>query len=241
MVRKQPSSGRIPLQQDSADSDGVVFRSSVETGGIAYREWSDLDLVASLADECGDAYAELYRRHSQSVAAAARMILVNDDRSEDVVAEVFVALWLFPEKFDPERGTVLSFLRVKARGRSVDMVRMEMARRRREVADLRLPRPPMEAIDSRVLDSEFSAALREGVRQLPAGERESIELAFFSGLSYSAVAGELGIPEGTVKGRIRNGLKRLQSDKGIRLHWGVEQPLSAGVDLHQPSATGSAS
>ena len=89
------------------------------------------DLVASLVDECGDAYAELYRRHSRSVTAAVNMILVNDSRCEDVVAEVFVGLWFFPERFDSSRGSLLAFLRLKARGRSIDLVRAETARRRR--------------------------------------------------------------------------------------------------------------
>ena len=85
------------------------------SGDVPFVKWSDLDLVASLFDGSGDAYAEIYRRHSASVAAAARMILIRDHRCEDVVAEVFVSLWFFPEKFDPARGTLLAFLRLKAR------------------------------------------------------------------------------------------------------------------------------
>ena len=94
--------------------------------GIPYCDWSDRDLVACLSSGGGDAYAELYRRHSASVAAVARMILANDERCQDVVAEVFVGLWFYPEKFEPSRGSLLAFLRMKARGRSIDMVRSEM-------------------------------------------------------------------------------------------------------------------
>jgi RNA polymerase sigma factor (sigma-70 family) len=152
------------------------------------------------------------------------MLLPGDDRYEDVVAEVFVGLWFFPTKFDPRRGTLLSYLRVKARSRCIDIVRMETARRRREVAVFQLPIGSAELVENRVLGSEFALALRDGMSRLPAPERESIELAFFSGLSYDAVAAQLGIPEGTVKGRIRNGLRRLRANSVIRVHYGVEEP-----------------
>jgi RNA polymerase sigma-70 factor (ECF subfamily) len=203
--------------EQNAKSNASSAPSSVGSVGAAYREWSDLDLMALLVGECRDAYAELYRRHSRSVTAAARTILADDARCEDVVAEVFVALWFFPEKFDPSRGSLLSFLRLKARGRSIDMVRQETARRRREEIDARRTERPIETVDGRLLEDDFVIALRAGVGLLPKPECEAIELAFFSGLTYQAVAAQLGLPEGTVKSRIRTGLKRLQSNEGIRL------------------------
>ena len=240
--KKQPFGVGIPVQQNIGDTDGIAFRSNGGSDGLAYREWSDLELVASLADECGGAYAELYRRHSRSVSAIAKMILVNDDRCEDVVAEVFVALWSFPEKFDPQRGTLLSFLRVKTRGRCIDIVRNETARRRREAGVLTLPRSSVDSVDSRVLESEFAVAIRAGVSQLPKCEREAIELAFFSGLTYQAVAVQLGLPEGTVKSRIRAGLKRLQSNDGIQLLHDVTAEGAPGLEgVIQKSGTGKAS
>jgi RNA polymerase sigma-70 factor (ECF subfamily) len=183
------------------------------SGEVPFVKWSDLDLVASLFDGSGDAYAEIYRRHSASVAAAARMILIRDHRCEDVVAEVFVSLWFFPEKFDPARGTLLAFLRLKARGRSIDIVRAETARTRRETSGR--PQSPDVDADDALMGAESTLAVREALLQLPAAEREPIVLAFFSGLTYGAVAVRLGLPEGTVKSRIRAGLSRLRQSGSL--------------------------
>jgi RNA polymerase sigma-70 factor (ECF subfamily) len=176
-------------------------------------DWTDLDLVAALLDQSGDAYAEIYRRHVASVTAAARMILMKDHRCEDVIAEVFVSLWFFPEKFDPARGTLLAYLRLKARGRSIDIVRSEAARTRRETAE-----PPTFSdfnAEGALIGAEGALAVREALDRLPLVQREAIVLAFFSGLTYTEVAIRLGVPEGTVKSRIRMGLSRLRLDDGL--------------------------
>jgi RNA polymerase sigma-70 factor (ECF subfamily) len=216
-VNMQSSGEGDESKRMAVDSEATIARSSVGTNVMAYRDWSDLDLVASLAEECGDGYAELYRRHSLSVTATARMLLGNDSRCEDVVADVFVSLWLHPEKFDPARGSLLAFLRLKARGRTIDMIRNESARRRREATVIDLNPAWDEDVDSALIASDGAVAVRKALRLLPPIERDPIYLAFFSGLSYTAVAAELNLPEGTVKSRIRAGLSRLQSSSGLSL------------------------
>jgi RNA polymerase sigma-70 factor (ECF subfamily) len=165
--------------------------------------------MEAVVDNCGDAYAELYRRHSRSVAAAARMILGNTHESEDVAAEVFIGLWLAPEKFDPARGTLLGFLRMKAKARSIDVVRSASSRRGRETYDREGRKDPAD-IDSALLASESASLLRAALAQLPSAEQDPIYLAFFVGMPYSSVAVQLQLPEGTVKSRIRSGLLRLR-------------------------------
>jgi RNA polymerase sigma-70 factor (ECF subfamily) len=216
-LKKKPAPNGRAAELEATEADPVAARTSVGSGGIAYTEWSDLDLVASLVDESGDAYAELYRRHARSVTAAARMILVNDDRCDDVVAEVFVSLWFFPEKFDPTRGTVLAYLRLKARGRSIDLVRAEIARRRREDLERRSRVDGNDDADAVIVEAETALAVRDALAQLPMIEREPIRLAFFSGMTYKDVADKLELPEGTVKSRIRAGLNRLQMSDGLLL------------------------
>ena len=189
---------------------GQIQESIREAVASPCSTWSDFDLVAGLLDESVDAYFEIHRRHSASVTAAARMILMRDQRCEDVVAEVFVSLWFSPEKFDPARGSLLAYLRLNARGRSIDLVRAEVARARRETAV-----PPTihdVDVDAVLVGAERALALREALASLPATQREPIALAFFSGLSYTEVAVRLGLPEGTVKSRIRAGLSRLSED-----------------------------
>ena len=160
-----------------------------------------------LRDE--DAFAEVFRRHSPSVTAASAMILGRDERCDDVVAEVFFALWISPEAFEPVRGSLLGFLRVKAKGRSIDVVRSEVAARRRDQHDA-ANRLPDDEVDSDFLSAEMAALLRSALDSLPDPQRVPIELAFFEGMTYGAVALRLGLPEGTVKSRIRSGLQQLR-------------------------------
>ena len=161
---------------------------------------SDGALMQAVAAGSEDAYAELYRRHRPSVMAVAKMILGDGPAVDDVIAEVFVGLWRFPEQFDPTRGSFLGYLRLKTRGRSIDIVRSERSRKRRE--DKRSFLPPGLVMDTEatVVASEAAAQLRRVVASLSPLEREVIQLAFFTDMSYRAVATYLRIPEGTVKG-----------------------------------------
>ncbi len=172
---------------------------------------TDGELVEGIKAGDEAAYSEIYRRHVVSVRSVARMILVDASRCDDVVAEVFVALWTSPEKFDPDRGTLLGFLRLKTKSLSIDTIRSEASRRRREEG-ARREDPPDEDHDAMLIEAETTDALRSAVEQLVPSEREAITLAFFGGLSYTAVAAALRVPEGTVKSRIRAGLLRLRTD-----------------------------
>jgi len=195
----------------TAESDGTI------TAPVAGRGWSDGALVTAVLLRREDAFAELYRRHGASVTAVSSMILGSGPDSADVAAEVFATFWLAPHSFDPARGSLLSFLRMKARGRSIDVVRSTAARRRREVSDV-AGDARMELVagpDEMAVQSESADAMRRAVVDLPPGERDSIYLAFFEGMSYKAVAVRLGIPEGTVKSRIRSGLQRLRTSSGL--------------------------
>jgi RNA polymerase sigma-70 factor (ECF subfamily) len=213
MDQSQVSSRSTSVRPAQAGTAGTTPPTDEGSGEVPFIEWTDLDLVAGLFNAREDAYSEIYRRHSASVTAAARMILIRDHRCEDVVAEVFVSLWCYPEKFDPARGTLLAYLRLKARGRSIDMVRSDTARTRRETSGR--PSPQEFDGDGALIGAESSLAVREALVQLPAGQREAIVLAFYSGLSYLQVAVRLGIPEGTAKSRIRAGLSRLRQDNAL--------------------------
>ncbi len=174
---------------------------------VAMADRTDAALVACVVRQEIDAYTELRRRHLPSVTAVARMLLGSRASSEDVVDDVFVAFWLDPHRFDPTRGTLLAFLRLKARGRSIDLLRSDTARARREA--VRPTGPAAPEVDTRILDAEASGTVRAALDALPATEREPIELAFLTGMTYHSVAARLGLPEGTVKARIRRGLQRM--------------------------------
>lgn len=175
---------------------------------------SDAGLVRGVLLREVDAYTELRRRHLHSVTGVARALLGTRAGTEDVVADVFVAFWLDPYRFDPRRGTVLAFLRMNARGRSIDLLRSDTARTRREVT---APVHTMATdLDARIIDAETNGGVRAAMERLPILERRPIELAFFAGLTYGAVAVRLGLPEGTVKSRIRRGLQRMGQMEGLQ-------------------------
>lgn len=175
-------------------------------------ELSDAALVVAIGRWRQDALAEAYRRHAGAVFALARRLLAEASLAEEVVQEVFLRLWDHPDRFDPERGSLRSFLLAGCHGRSVDLIRSESSRRARESREHRERAEAGYDIEHEVLDLVVADSVRDALGKLPADERVAIELAYFGGHTYREVAEELGQPEGTVKSRIRAGLRRLRTN-----------------------------
>jgi RNA polymerase sigma-70 factor (ECF subfamily) len=173
---------------------------------------SDAGLVLALARFQQAALGEVYRRHAGAVFGLAKRLLTDQAKAEEVVQEVFLRLWNQPERFDPERGTLRSFLLAQAHSRSVDVLRADGARRRREERDARETAEAEYDVDRAVWDLALADHVREAMQQLHPTERAAVELAYFGGRTYREVAVELGEAEGTVKSRIRSGLKRLRAE-----------------------------
>ncbi|CAB4580686.1 unannotated protein [freshwater metagenome] len=173
---------------------------------------SDPGLVLALARFQQEALGEVYRRHAGAVFGLAKRILSDQAKAEEVVQEVFLRLWNHPERFDPERGTLRSYLLAQAHSRAVDVLRSDVARRKREERDAREAAESGYDLDRAVWDLALAEHVRAAMQRLHPGERAAVELAYFGGRTYREVALELGEPEGTVKSRIRNGLKRLRAE-----------------------------
>jgi len=176
------------------------------------REMSDAGLVVAISRYHQDALAEAYRRHAGAVFGLSRRLLSDAAMAEEIVQEVFLRLWNDPDKFDPGRGSLRSYLLAQCHGRSVDMLRSETSRRRREENDLRRTAESGYDLEREVWDLALADHVREALDGLPEGERQAIRLAYLGGHTYREVAIMLDEPEGTVKSRIRSGLKRLRSD-----------------------------
>jgi RNA polymerase sigma-70 factor, ECF subfamily len=163
----------------------------------------------------GRELGEAYERHAETVRRAAFSVVRDSALAEDVTQEVFLALWTRPDRYDPERGSFESLLRVMARSRALDAARRAGAvqrahdrlqnqpETRRTVGD-----DPAEAVTSELQ----SRRLRRAVRELPPEQREAIGLAYWGELTAAEVAARHGIPHGTAKSRIRIGLKKLRRD-----------------------------
>jgi len=170
---------------------------------------SDANLVIAISRWDEAALAEIYRRHAGAIFGLARRVLFNAQVAEEVVQEIFLRLWSAPERFDPGRGSLRSFLLTQTHGRAVDLLRSDSARRLREEREARHRAEAGYDIDREIWDLTVAEQLRDVLSSLPSGEREAIELAYFQGHTYREVAAMLAEPEGTVKGRIRSGLKRM--------------------------------
>jgi RNA polymerase sigma-70 factor (ECF subfamily) len=173
-------------------------------------EMSDAALVVGVGRWRNDALAEVYRRHGGAVFALARRLLQDPADAEEVVQEVFLRLWNAPEKFDSARGSLRSYLLAQCHGRAVDLIRSDLSRRRREERDARQTADRGYDLEHQVWDLAVAERVQDAMASLPVDERRAIELAYFGGHSYREVATLLGAPEGTVKSRIRAGLRRLR-------------------------------
>lgn len=173
---------------------------------------SDAVLVVAISRYRQDALAEAYRRHAGAVFALSRRLLLDPALAEEVVQEVFLRIWNDPEKFDPERGSLRAYLLAQCHGRSVDLLRSETSRRAREERDARRTAEAGYDLELEVVDLSVAEGIKEALAALPDGEREAIALAYFGGHTYREVAELLDEAEGTVKSRIRAGLKRMRAD-----------------------------
>ena len=171
---------------------------------------SDAVLVRAVAERRPEAMEELWRRHSVAVYGVTRRVTGAPATAEEVLQEVFLRLWRAPERFDPERGALRSYLLMEANARSIETVRHEVARRGREDRTMRVAPTAPDRVEDEVWDGVLAEHLRDALDSLSDGEREAIELAYYGGHSYRDVAAILGLPEGTVKSRIRSGLHRLR-------------------------------
>ena len=156
------------------------------------------------------AFSELYDALAPKVFAVVRRVLRDPAMSEEVLQEVFVELWKTAATYDRSRATAATFTVTIARRRAVDRVRREQSQRNR-IESLQAQRNDEQgALEDDVVTSLDDERVRRALATLPEDQREVITLAFIDGLAHGAIAEQLGLPLGTVKGRARGGLKRLR-------------------------------
>jgi len=172
----------------------------------------DRSLLHKIAAGDRAALASLYDRYSAAAFGMAVKICNNRTLAEDVVQEAFVSIWQRAGRFDPERGSVAAYLFAAVHNKAVDAVRHEESLRRREdaVSDFATETGGEEVVEAAWLGVRRTE-VRSALAKLSDIQREALELAYFEGLTYSEVADKLGIPLGTAKTRLRDGMIRLRS------------------------------
>jgi RNA polymerase sigma-70 factor (ECF subfamily) len=187
----------------------------------AERAHFDAELLRRMGRSDREAFAQLYDRFSRPLFATAQRILSNPTEAEDIVQDVFLALWEKAADFDSTRGSAFAWAVTLTRNRAIDRVRMR--KRRLEILSSAAPEDtgpqPSESNPNSADDlvaKEQATAIRSAVASLPAEQQRAVELAFFGGLTQQEIAEKLREPLGTVKARIRRGLLRLRDTLGGR-------------------------
>ncbi len=182
-----------------------------DIGDLAEARAFDADLVQRIADRDQVALKEAYDRYAAHVNGVAIGILKDRDLAADITQEVFVRLWERHDRYDADRGSLKSFLQMDSHGRSIDLLRSRRSAQAREIADHRKQASTVTAGTEEMAMTEVTGStVRTALMSLPDEQRTPIAMAYFDGYSYRDVAELLGVPEGTVKSRIRAGMKRLQ-------------------------------
>jgi RNA polymerase sigma-70 factor (ECF subfamily) len=193
----------------------------------AMQRLADEDLMTLVERRDPDAFAILYDRHGGAAYSLAHRIVGDPSVAEDVTQEAFLSVWRSGARFDAARGSVRNWTLGIVRNRSIDALRR-----------LAGSAPKLDLDDDGVLESQASGELTEGeairretartvrgaLRDLPAEQSEVIGLAYFGGFSHSEIAEMLGMPLGTVKGRMRLGLEKIRVSlaEGLGIEGGTE-------------------
>ena len=160
-----------------------------------------------------EAFQAVYAAHSRRVYANAYRVLGDAAKAEDTVQDVFLRLWLHPDRFDERRGELGSYLALMARSRALDLARSDAASARagdRLTAAVEANPPQAERPDERLEEREHATGIRAAVARLPKLQREAVALAFWAGLPAREIAERTGVPLGTARSRLRLGLEKLE-------------------------------
>ena len=170
----------------------------------------DGDLISLVENGDPEAFAVLYDRHSRAAYSLAYTMMGERQAAEDLIQEAFLKLWRNAASYRPERGSVRSWILSIVRNRGIDQIRSIASRRRTQ--------EKIEASAQRVQPSEaFSKTwcncrreeVLEAMKALPPEQSKIVELAYLCGYTHVEIAGLLNMPLGTVKGRLRLGLKKI--------------------------------
>ncbi|MFE8954771.1 sigma-70 family RNA polymerase sigma factor [Streptomyces althioticus] len=161
------------------------------------------------------AFEDLYALVSGPVYGLVRRVVRDPAQSEEVAQEVLLELWRSAARFDPARGSALSWVLTLAHRRAVDRVRSVRAAGEREQREARRGHgPPFDQVAEEVEAGLEREWVRRCLDRLTALQRQSVTLAYYDGYTYREVAERLRLPLGTVKTRMRDGLTRLRDCLG---------------------------
>lgn len=168
------------------------------------------------------AFEELFDLLAPQALGLATYIIRDHAQAEEIVQEVFIELWRTAPQFDPSLGGARSWVLRLTRLRAIDRLRSHTAAHEREEKDALLRAASWSlSVEDEAISAVDSAALRSAVEEVGEPHKTAILLAFFAGLTHSELAEATGVPLGTAKTRVRDGLKKLKTlldRKGVNFH-----------------------
>lgn len=167
-------------------------------------------LLGAVAGGDQAAFGDLYDLLAPRVLGAIRRLVIDPEQSEEVAQDVFLQVWQDAPGFDPARGSAAGWILTIARRRAVDRIRAAQAAADRDLrVGIRDLRPVADTADTAQTHLERQRAGR-AMRELSDVQRQAIVLAYDHGYTHSEIAALLGVPVGTVKTRLRDGMMRLR-------------------------------
>ena len=180
--------------------------------GRQYLLLADEDLMALIESGDTDAFAVLYDRHNRAAFSLAHRMMGERQAAEDLVQDVFLKIWRSAGGYKAERASVRTWILSIVHHRGIDQIRSTASRRRtQDKIEASAPKTqPSEAFAETWRNSQRDQ-VREALGTLPPEQLKILELAYFSGYTHMEIAEILDIPLGTVKGRMRLGLKKIKA------------------------------
>jgi RNA polymerase sigma-70 factor (ECF subfamily) len=176
---------------------------------------ADEELMPLIGAKDPDAFEVFYDRHGGVVYSLAYRIVGERGAAEDVTQEAFISIWRSGARYDAARGSVRTWMLGIVRNRAIDALRSKASGAPKLNFDddsILEQRPAPERTESEALRRETAEEMRGALGELPGEQSKVIELAYFGGFSHSEIAGMLGVPLGTVKGRMRLGLEKIRGE-----------------------------
>jgi RNA polymerase sigma-70 factor (ECF subfamily) len=176
---------------------------------------ADEELMPLIGDKDPEAFAVFYDRHGGVAYSLAYRIVGEKAAAEDVTQEAFISIWRSGARFDRARGSVRSWMLSIVRNRAIDTLRSRAGKAPKLTFDddeTLEQRPADELTEEQAIKHETASEIRDALDTLPGEQSKVIELAYFGGFSQSEIAQMVGVPLGTVKGRMRLGLEKIRGE-----------------------------
>jgi RNA polymerase sigma-70 factor (ECF subfamily) len=175
---------------------------------------ADEELMPLIGAKEAEAFEVFYDRHGKVAFSLAYRIVGERAAAEDVTQEAFISVWRSGTRYDRAKGSVRSWMLGIVRNRAIDLLRSKTGRTPLDHDDdgVLEQREASERTESEALRNETAEEMRGAIGELPGEQSRVVELAYYGGFSHSEIADMLGIPLGTVKGRMRLALEKIRGE-----------------------------